>query len=170
MHYRCCSESPHECWILNEIKEAAATEAIELILLGLNRPVRKRDNAIECHCLFHFIIDSLSAYYVPDSLHGAHQCHVPCLTPGLMITEEMHLDSPCRCSSCTRNIIYSFLQKRSVCVWWSEGENWFLVCFVCSVLFFWVFTVVNCRYLISYAENKTLSWISKADYISYSHS
>lgn len=53
-----------------------------------------------------------------------------------MITEEMHLDSPCRCSSCTRNIIYSFLQKRSVCVWWSEGENWFLVSFVCSVLFF----------------------------------
>lgn len=116
MHYRCCSNSPHECWLLNEIKESAATEAIELILLGLNRPVRKRDNVIGCHCLFHFIIDSLSAYSVPASLHGAHRCHVPCLTPGLMITEEMKLDSPCHCSSSMRNIIYSYLKEKKKCL------------------------------------------------------
>lgn len=112
MHYRCRSQSPHECLLLNEIKESGATEATELILLGLNRSVRKRDHATECHCLFHFIIDSLSAYSAPASLHGAHRCHVPCLTPGLMITEEMQLDSPCHCISCTINIIYSFLKNK----------------------------------------------------------
>lgn len=142
MCYRCSSLSPHKCWLLNEIEESGATEAIELILLGLNRSVRKRDNAIKCHCLFHFIIDSLPAYRAPASLHGAHRCHVPCLTPGLMITEEMQFDSPCQCLRSTRNIIYSFSQIKKKKRRKRGGKE--IKCFLDG--FFWAFTVVNYPY------------------------